>query len=253
MIVPTPQAKPYTIAAKRFGYIHAKTKKRFKDDSISINGAGEKVKELIDKYLIGLGINPKIPPTELFSEHFIKELDKNKTSKSKASEMEHAIRKHCKVHLAEDPAFFKTISEKLDAAIQKYKNNWDQLCIELNDLREKTLEGRSQEIEGIEPAEAPFFDLLIMIAYKDENFDGLDLVPAKSAVKQIYEAFADTIDIVNFWQQSFEVQQLASKIKRILALTGEDRLIDHREQIANEILALAKTRHDEILSQKKHG
>ena len=157
VIVPTPQAKPYTIAAKRFGYIHAKTKKRFKDDSISINGAGEKVKELIDKYLIGLGINPKIPPTELFSEHFIKELDKNKTSKSKASEMEHAIRKHCKVHLAEDPAFFKTISEKLDAAIQKYKNNWDQLCIELNDLREKTLEGRSQEIEGIEPAEAPFF------------------------------------------------------------------------------------------------
>lgn len=253
VIVPSPHAKAYVIQAKRFGYIHAKARQRFKDDSISIVGAGEKVKRLIDEHLIGLGINPKIPPTELFSEHFIKDLDKNKSTKSKASEMEHAIRKHCKVHLAEDPAFFKTISEKLDAAIQKYKDNWEQLCLELNNLRKDTLEGRTGKIEGIDPVEAPFFDLIVMIAYDSEELEKGVLEPMKKAVKEIYEEFQNTIDIVNFWQQKHEVRQLNGRLKKILVLTGEDALIDKREQIANEIMSLAKNRHNEILSEVDHG
>src|SRR5690606_15060058 len=47
VIVPNPQAKPFIIPAKRLGYIHAKARQRFKDDSISIAGAGAKVKSLI--------------------------------------------------------------------------------------------------------------------------------------------------------------------------------------------------------------
>lgn len=253
VVVPNPQAKPFIIPAKRFGYIHAKARQRFKDDSISIAGAGAKVKSLIDEHLIGLGINPKIPPTELFSEHFIQDLNKTKSAKSKASEMEHAIRKHCKIHLAEDPAFFKTISEKLDTAIQKYKDNWEQLCLELNTLRAETLEGRTGQIDGIDPVEAPFFDLVAMIAYDSAEIDKSAIEPIKKSVKAIYEEFQNTIDIVNFWQQKHEVRQLNGRLKKILALTGEDALIDKREQIANEIMSLAKNRHNEILSEVDHG
>ncbi len=253
VIMPNPQGKPYVIPAKRFGYLHAKARQRFKDDSISIAGAGEKVKHLIDEHLIGLGINPKIPPTELFSDVFIKDLGKNKSAKSKASEMEHAIRKHCKVHLAEDPAFFKTVSEKLDAAIQKHKDSWEQLCLELINIREETLEGRTGQIEGLDPAEAPFYDLILMIAYKGSEVAKSSQNAIKDAVKQIYEEFQNTIDIVNFWQQKHEVRQLNARLKKILALTNENPLIDSREQISNEILSLAKNRHNEILSEVDHG
>src|SRR4051794_22201746 len=57
-----------------------------------------------------LGINPKIKPVELMSPRFIKELEQNKSPKAKASEMEHAIRKHCKVHLDEDPVLYQKLS-----------------------------------------------------------------------------------------------------------------------------------------------
>jgi type I restriction enzyme R subunit len=46
-------------------------KERYKDDSLDIADAGEKVKALINEHLIDLGINPKIPPIELLSPDFM--------------------------------------------------------------------------------------------------------------------------------------------------------------------------------------
>ncbi len=55
--------------------------------------------------------------------------------------MEHAIRKHCKVHLEEDPVLYQKLSDKLEALIQQYKDNWDQLYQELFDLRARPRPG----------------------------------------------------------------------------------------------------------------
>ncbi len=46
-----------------------------KDDSLSISGAGEKLRKLIDEHLVSLGVNPKIPLVELLSPAFITQLD----------------------------------------------------------------------------------------------------------------------------------------------------------------------------------
>ena len=37
------------------------TKERYKDDTLDLGDAGEKVKRLINEHLISLGINPKVP------------------------------------------------------------------------------------------------------------------------------------------------------------------------------------------------
>ena len=145
IILPNAAANPYKIPAKRFGYLLAKVKDRYKDDTLSISGAGEKVRTLINEHLISLGINPKIKPVELMSPRFITELEKNRSSKAKASEMEHAIRKHCKVHFDEDPVLYQKLSEKLESLIQQYKDNWDQLYQHLFDLRKEAEAGRKDE------------------------------------------------------------------------------------------------------------
>jgi type I restriction enzyme R subunit len=115
------------------------------------------------------------------------------------------------------------------------------------------LEGRTGQIEGLDPAEAPFYDLILIIAYNGSEVSNSSQSAIKDAVKQIYEEFQNTIDIVNFWQQKHEVRQLNARLKKILALTNEDPLINSREQIANEVLSLAKNRHNEILSEVDHG
>ena len=182
------------------------------------------------------------------------ELDKNKSQKSKASEMEHAIRKHCKIHFEEDPEFYKTLSEKLDSVIQKHKENWDQLCLELMDIRRKASEGRTEVVEGLSAKETPFFDLAKAIAFNgtdntsgptDEEKDSL-----KSCVSKMFEEFHSTIDIVNFWKNDHEIKKLRSTLTRHILLSNIDRAIDAREKIVSEVMSLAKVRHEQILNGK---
>jgi len=75
------------------------------------------VAALINKHLIELGIDPQIPPVELLDPDFVEQVTGHAQGRprAKASEMEHAIRKHCTIHFDEDPAFFKRMSEKLCA------------------------------------------------------------------------------------------------------------------------------------------
>ena len=76
--------------------------------------------------------------------------------------MEHAIRKHCKVHFDEDPVLYQRLSEKLEALIQQYKDNWDELYRHLFDLRSEAEAGRKDEQDQ---RSGPFFDLIGQIAF----------------------------------------------------------------------------------------
>ena len=102
-------------------------KERYKDDSLDISDAGEKVKALINEHLIDLGINPRdsADRTAVAGFHGASREALGGDPESKASEMEHAIRKHCTVHFDEDPAFYQRLSEKLERLIQEHKDNWD--------------------------------------------------------------------------------------------------------------------------------
>ncbi len=100
IILPNAIAHSYRVPAKRLGYIMRVTKERYKDTSLDLGDAGQKVRDLINEHLMSLGINPKVPPIELLSTDFIEQLDRHAQGnpEAKASEMEHAIRKHCTVH-----------------------------------------------------------------------------------------------------------------------------------------------------------
>lgn len=247
IVLPNAAANPYKIPVKRFGYILVKVKERYKDDSLNISGAGEKVKKLIDEHLVSLGINPKIPPVELLSPKFIQELEKNESSKSKASEMEHAIRKHCKVKFEEDPAFYATLSEKLEALIQQHKDNWDQLVKELFDLRQSAQAGRKEEIEGITTQAAPFYDLVGQLAFSTKTVPTEHEDQIKQLVSDVIDQLQGTIDIIDFWNNAPEVSRLRGELSDLMLATGIDEIVEHSDKLVTEITQLAKVREKDIL------
>ncbi len=247
IVLPNAAANPYKIPAKRFGYIMVKVKERYKDDSLSISSAGEKVRKLIDEHLISLGINPKIPPVELLSPKFIKELDKNKGAKAKASEMEHAIRKHCKVHFEEDPALFAKLSEKLEALIKKHKDDWDELCRSLFDLRKEAQAGRKEEVEGVSAKAAPFYDLIGQAAFGKAEIPPEHEDRVKQLVRDVIEKLRSTIDIIDFWGNPPEVKTLNGALSDLMLLSGIDELVANSDKIVTDIAALAKVRHKQLV------
>lgn len=247
IILPYPAADPFKIPAKRFGFLLNRVKERYKDESLSIANAGEKVRKLIGEHLASLGINEKIPPLELFSPNFMGELDKHRSAKAKASEMEHALRKHCTIHYNEDPVFFKKLSEKLEALIQKHKEDWNQLCLKLYELRNEAAAGRTEEDDGIPPREAPFFDIIAEAAFGEEDVPAEHVAAVRKLVQDILQKLEATIGIINFWTNLPEVSKLRGELSDLLVFSGIDPVVLKYDRIVTIITALARIRHRDII------
>lgn len=246
VILPNPVAQPYKIPLKRFGFLMAQIREHFKDNTMSLAGVGEKVKRLINEHLVGLGINPQIPPVELFSEEFMQQVERNQGERAKASEMEHAIRKHCKVHLNEDPVFYERLSEKLEDILQRFHDNWEQMTLALSGLREEAISGRKTEGTGLTQSEAPFYDQLLKFGF-DGRRPSTEIEEAlKDVARAIVNELRGTVGIVNFWGNDFEVKKLRSRIDDILIFSGIDALAEASEKLVTEIVDLARNRHSDL-------
>lgn len=248
LILPHPAGHPYRGPARRFGYLLRMVKERYKDDSLDIADAGEKVKALINEHLVDLGINPKIPPIELLADDFIANVQKHSdgNAKAKASEMEHAIRKHCTVHFDEDPAFYKRLSEKLERLIQEHKDQWELLAEGYEQLRSEALTGRTDPIEGLTREATTFYDYVVQLAFEGGEVPAEHRPKLKKLMAGIVEMLQETIGIIDFWKKPIEVKRLRGNIDTEILLSGIPELLDKHERIAVEIVKLAEKRHQEL-------
>lgn len=250
IILPNGSAQPYRVPAKRFGYILQVTKERYKDSSLDLGSAGEKVKALINEHLISLGINPKVPPVELLAEDFLEKLAAHagQNSEAKASEMEHAIRKHCTVHHDEDPAFYKSLSEKVDALIDRHQEEWDLLAEKLAELRKTALAGRQQGDDGMSKEATTFYEHVVQVGFSSGAVNDADKAAFRALMETTVDILQDTIASIDFWRNPDKQKRVRSFIKNEIAKSGIEELKLNRERVAVEIMKLAKNRHDSLIN-----
>ncbi|MBI9047665.1 MAG: HsdR family type I site-specific deoxyribonuclease, partial [Anaerolineaceae bacterium] len=253
IILPHQAAHPYRVPAKRFGYILRITKERYKDTSLNLGDAGEKVKELINAHLISLGINPMVPPVELLAADFIENLNKHAggNHEAKASEMEHAIRKHCTVHHDEDPAFYKSLSEKVENLIDQYQGHWKELAEQLEKLRTEAVEGRTTGENGMSKEATTFYEYIANEAFPEGKIPSSARAPMKVLMEAIVDTLQDSIGSIDFWTNADKQKKIRSNIKTALMLTNIAELKQNRERVTIEIMKLAKNRHDDLLKGRK--
>jgi type I restriction enzyme R subunit len=207
------------------------------------------VKELINEHLISLGINPKVPPIELLSEDFLENLNKHAGGnlEAKASEMEHAIRKHCTVHHDEDPTFYNSLSEKVENLIDQYQGHWDLLVEELSKLRTQAIEGRKTGKNVMTREATIFFEHIVSETFTDAKLPDDYRAKMQVLMEAIVDDLQDSIGSIDFWINADKQKKVRSDIKTALMLTDIDELKQNRERVAIEIMKLAKNRHDDLL------
>ena len=210
--------------------------------------AGAKVKALINEHLVELGIDPKIPPVELLADDFIEHVQKHSSGdpEAKASEMEHAIRKHCTVHFDEDPAFYKRLSEKMEQLIRKYHDNWEALAEGYEELRREAMEGRAENINGLDREATVLHDYLVQLAFDGDEAPAEYEAGIKLLASDIVELIRGTIDVLDFWQKPLEVRRLRGNIDPEILLAEVPKLTDRHERLAVEIVKLAEKRHEAL-------
>jgi type I restriction enzyme R subunit len=232
------------IPAKRLGYLIWRIKDRYKDETMDLKWASEKVRKLIDKHLLSMGIDTKVQQVCILSDDFGKKVDYlNKTPKSKASEMEHAIRWHIKVNLEKDPALYGRFKDRLESILNAYKENWETIVDELNKLRKEMAEGRQAETQGISIVEAPFFDLLKKsLAVETET----EIYKTKALIHILMPILQETAEIKNFWTKGAVRKRIEGMIEDEVHYSGVSGVSENAAELTTELMKLAKNRKADL-------
>ena len=167
--------------------------------------------------------------------------------------MEYAIRKHCTVHNDEDPAFYKSLSEKVENLIDQHQEDWVKLAEELEKLRTEAMQGRQTGEEGMSKEATTFYEHIANEAFENGEVPADAKSKMKVLMEAIVETLQDSIGSIDFWSNADKQKKTRSEIKTALTLTGIDELKKNRERVAIEIMKLAKNRHDELIRGVPEG
>ena len=246
-VLPDPEALKYIADIKILNFIKQSARNRYRDDKLSIKDASRKIREIVEKYLISKGVDPKIAPFPIFSDKFIEDVKRKKSNKARAEELRHAIVEHIEKNYEEDPEFYERFSDKLKQVLEEYKENWDILAKELENIRDEMKKGReTEETFGFDPRkEMPFFGLLKREIYgkvaieklENENIDFL-----VNLTKDVIEIVKKDVQSVDFWENYTKQKILKSYIIShiLLPKSNQNKRIFHkRNEIAQKLMELA--------------
>lgn len=247
IVMPRPEALPYVRDAKLLGFISKVAANRYRDAQLNIIGAGQKVRQLIDKHIRSEGIDPKVPPISITDAEFEKAVDGSVSPRAKASEMEHAARFHISNHFNEDPAHYKKLSERLEEILEAFENNWDELVKALQDFTSEIREGRPEDPSGLDPkTQAPFLGVLLEEAGLHPNQGEMweHLIPV---VIDLVDHIRQEVSLQDFWRNTHAQTVLRGWLVKFL--DDHDAVpFEKQEAAADRLVQLAKARHVSLTS-----
>ena len=246
-VLPDPEALKYINDLKILSFIKESARNRYRDDKLSIKDASRKIREIVEEYLISQGVDPKIPPTPLFSDEFIKGVKRKKSSRARAEELKYAIIEYIEKHYDEDPEFYERFSDRLKRILEEYKENWEYLASELEKLREAMKRGReAEETFGFDPRkEMPFFGLLKQEICGKKSFEKLnkeEIGLLVNLTRDVIEIIRREIQVVDFWENYTKQKRLKSYIISNILLPKSRinrRIFGRRNEIAQKLMELA--------------
>ncbi|GAA3895838.1 HsdR family type I site-specific deoxyribonuclease [Halomonas cibimaris] len=252
-VLPRPEGLEFVNDAKRLAYIHALARNRYKDTQEPGRDIGNKVRKLIDDYVISLGINPRIPPVQLTDAEFDEHIGRQVGGRAKASEMEHAVRSHVRKHLDEDPVKYGQLSERLEQLLDELDGQWDKQVAALKALIDQLRDGATLDGETVPemPAHAePFWRELLASASLDmKTIEAATAQKLLSTTEDMVATIQQEIAIPDFWKPSHIPDQ--ERLKQELfsqLMMGSLVPMDQAEATAERLFDLARSNHNRLVN-----
>lgn len=245
-VLPRPEALPFVEAINLYGEIQVLTRRRYRDD---VNGDfdphkyKEKVRRLIDQHITVLDLTQRIAPIKVTDAEFAAHVRGIVSPRTKASEMEHAIRHHIREHLDEDPAYYDRLSQRVDEILEKLEDRWEQIAL-FEEIISEINAGRTDDADtGLDPAtELPFHGLM---AERVASSDGAAADALTALTRSLVTDVRGQIAVVGFWENSTKQDELRKAVKRSL---DDSNLFayDDLDELAVDLAALAKANRERL-------
>lgn len=232
--------------AKLLGFINKVAANLYRDPALNLLGVAEKVKALIDAHVMARGVDPKIPPTTITDAEFERVLRAQTSSRARAAQMQHAARYHIVGFNNNNPAYARTMSEKLAEILQRFKDDWDALERELRKFIDELRRGDTIDYPGLDAkTQVPFVRLMLETCLAEQQDDAAKRDAVIHATLDAVDRIRQEIRKVGFWKNSTLRELLTRQLVR--DLDSFNICPDgHARDIAQRLVALAKANHESL-------
>ena len=251
-VLPRKEALDYFNDWKSFTEINELALKHFRDGRFSMKGIPPKLRAIADEFLKSRGLVQTVAPISIIAEDFQKGVNTKKREKTKAAEVEHAIRHYIEINLDEDPALFASFAKTLEEILENFKGNWKAIYEELEKLREKIKNREKEETYGLDRKKhMPFFN-----TFKEHLFDNRKLTDEEIAqnvnlTQHIFNLVSTEIKLTGFWDSPPAQLKLKAEIQKLILSPDFNKLphiVVKRNELISRIMELAKSNHFKIVT-----
>ena len=275
LVFPAKEALNYMADYQALCEINVLAGKHFRDERLSMKGIPAKLRGITDTYLASKGIEVKVKPISILDEDFQKEIGKHERTKTKAAEVEHAIRHHLDVELDDDPDLQASFAEALAKIFKEFRDNWNKIYEELEKLRVRIIKARKEPTYGLHrKKQMPLFRMfarelfgegwsarVIPEAISAESAEYYRKSPTDMSqedqisylvnlTQQTFESVERELKLTGFWESIPARQKLKADLQRILLapeFSKRPDIVKNRAQIISRIMEIAEKNNDIIL------
>jgi type I restriction enzyme R subunit len=172
LVYPARQALDYMADYQALTEINVLAGTHFRDERLSMKGIPPKLRAITDAYLESKGIEVRIKPISILDEDFQNQVSKRNRTKTKAAEVEHAIRHHLDVELDDDPDLQASFAEALAKIFEDFRDNWKKIYEELEKLWVRIINAGKEPTYGLHrKKQMPLFRMFKREVFGEKNLD----------------------------------------------------------------------------------
>ncbi|MCF6364919.1 MAG: HsdR family type I site-specific deoxyribonuclease [Bacteroidales bacterium] len=251
-VLPQKEALDYFNDYKNLLEINILAHKHFHDDRLSMRGIPDKLRAIADDFLKSKGIDQKVAPISIMDDDFQKNVKKRKREKTKAAEVEHAIRDYIEVNINEDPELFASFSKALLEIFKNFKGNWKKIYEELEKLRKKIAKREKELTFGLDrKKQMPFFNIFKAEIFDNKKLSEDEISQNVNLTLNVFNLLNTELKLTGFWDAIPAQNKLKEELQKMFLSPRFNKLpniVKNRKQLISRIMELAKTNHFKIIA-----
>lgn len=215
--LPRAEALDYFKTYQYLGSVNELASQFLKDERLSMKGVPKKLRAITDEFLISQGITQKIAPISVLDPDFQPQAPEGGRSKTKAAEVEHAIRHHLAVNFDEDPELFASFAKEIERILTEFAGNWDAIWQEMEKLRRKLMAKEQEETFGLDrKREMPIYRAMKAELFGEDAISDDQRASLVNLTQLVFRCIQTEVNQVGFWNASVRQGRLKGELKKIL-------------------------------------
>lgn len=231
--------------------VNVLAERHLRDKRLSMRGIPPKLRAITDAFLESKGISQKVKPISILDKDFEKDVKSRSRAKTKAAEIEHAIRHHLEVELDDDPDLQASFAEALGKILEAFRDNWNKIYEELEKLRQRIISASKEPTYGLHrKKQMPIFRMLRNELFGDAEVDEDNIALIVSLTQHLSGDLERELKLTGFWESIPARNKLKADIQRTLLqdeFKGLPGLVKRRKRIISRLMEIAEKNNDAIL------